>query len=76
MRQAIVDLNLLVARLLQQRPFENVLVPKKQKRPGFFQQLSLALQPAAGAGIGGFLGGAPGAAIGGRLGSAFGDAFY
>ncbi len=73
-QQALRDLMNMSNSLLQQKPYENMLV-QKQRRPSFMQNMIGGVAPLAGAAIGGMTGGPMGAAMGGNLGSQFGAAF-
>lgn len=73
--QALKDLQSMGNTLLQQKPYEQFLTEKPQKKPSFLQQMLGALLPGLGAGLGGIFGGPSGASIGGRAGSAAGQGF-
>ncbi len=51
-RQALQDLMGLSNSLLSQNPYENLLVPKQEKKPGFWQSLFSGLTGGAGSAVG------------------------
>ena len=72
---AIRDLMDMSNQLLNQRPYENMLIEQK-KKPGFFGSLFGGLLPAAGAAAGGIYGGVPGAKVGATVGGAASQGYY
>ncbi len=75
-QNAIRELLGLSGDLLNQRPYEKLLIEPKEKKKSFFQRLLGGALPIAGAAAGGFFGGPTGAAMGGRIGSGAAQAFY
>lgn len=73
MSQARRDLSSMSNELLNQRPYEQFMTPKK---PSFGEQILGVGLPLAGMFAGGAMGGVPGAYIGGQAGAAAGRAFF
>jgi hypothetical protein len=60
--------------LFSRQPYENEYMPKKRKKK-WYETLTGAIAPVAGAAAGGYFGGPAGAALGGSIGASFGSAF-